>query len=83
MSGISKSQENLAAHFSAGSKEGMNTALWEIANTLTREGRAETKRRVIGDVDQHIQFRQALLDRHALKPPVVWTSGAKLEEYSA
>lgn len=83
MHGISKSQQNMAAHLDDSVKEGMDTAKWELANTLVREGRAETKRRVIGDVKQHIQFRQSLLDRHALKPPTVWTSGAKLEEYLA
>lgn len=83
MHGVSKSQQNLAAHFDDSIKEGMDTAKWELANSLVREGRSETRRRVIGDVTQHIQFRQSLLDRHALKPPTVWTSGAKLEEYLA
>lgn len=83
MHGISKSQQNMAAHLDDSVKEGMDTAKWELANTLVREGRAETKRRVVGDVVQHIQFRDSLLKRHALKPPTVWTSGAKLEEYLA
>lgn len=83
MHGISKSQQNMAAHLDDSVKEGMDTAKWELANSLVREGRSETRRRVVGDVKQHIQFRQSLLDRHALKPPTVWTSGAKLEEYLA
>lgn len=81
MSGLSKSQENLAAKWGAGKKEGMNTTLWEMANSLVREGRAETKRRVVGDVEQHIVFRQALIDAHALTPPKLWSSGARMEDY--
>lgn len=85
MGGISKSQENLAAHFDelTHGKEKMNTALWERANSLVQEGRQETKRRVVGDVVQHIEFREALLTRGALMPPRQWTAGAEFEAYSA
>lgn len=84
MSGLSKSQENLAAYFDLKhSKEKMNTHTWEIANSLVQEGRIETKRRVIGDVNQHCEFREELLARHALQPPKVWSSGARPEKYHA
>ena len=84
MSGLSKSQENLAAYFDLKhEKEKMNTHTWEIANSLVQEGRVETKRRVVGDVNQHIEFRQSLLARGALQPPVMWTSGAAPEKYHA
>lgn len=84
MSGLSKSQENLAAYFDLKhEKEKMNTHTWEIANSLVQEGRVETKRRVVGDVNQHIEFREELLARHALQPPTVWTSGARAEKYHA
>lgn len=84
MSGLSKSQENLAAYFDLKhEKQRMNTHLWEIGNSLVEEGRVETKRRAVGDVNQHIEFRQELLNRGALRPASVWTSGAKSEAYYA
>lgn len=84
MSGLSKSQENLAAYFDLQhSKEKMNTHLWEIGNSLVQEGRLETERRVVGDVNQHIEFREELLRRGALQPPSVWSSGARVEHYHA
>lgn len=84
MSGLSKSQQNLAATLNLQhEKEIMNTATWEIANSLVAEGRDEARRRVVGDVNQHIEFREALLARGALRPPSMWTSGAKVEKYHA
>lgn len=84
MSGLSKSQENLAAYFDLHhAKEKMNTHTWEIANSLVEEGRAETRRRVVGDVNQHIEFREDLLLRGALRVPMIWTSGAAFEPYHA
>lgn len=82
MSGLSKSQENLAAYFDLKhEKQHMNNHLWEIANTLVQEGREETKRRVVGDVDQHIEFRNELIARGALQPPSAWRPGARAEKY--
>jgi hypothetical protein len=82
MSGLSKSQENLAAYFDLKhEKQKMNNHLWEVANTLVREGRVETERRVMGDVNQHIEFRQELIDRGALQPPRAWRPGARAEQY--
>lgn len=84
MSGLSKSQENLAAYFEMKhQKEKMNTHLWEIGNSLVEEGRVETLRRVVGDVNQHIEFRQELIKRGALQPTSMWTSGARAEKYHA
>lgn len=82
MSGLSKSQENLAAYFDLkAEKQRMNTHLWEIGNSLVEEGRVETERRVVGDVNQHVLFRDELLERGALRPPIVWDSGAAFERY--
>lgn len=82
MQGLSKSQENLAAYFELKhEKEKMNTHLWEIGNSLVLEGRRETKRRVVGDVNQHIEFREALLNRGALLPPKLWTCGTAISPY--
>lgn len=84
MTGLSKSQQNLAATLNLKhAKEEMNTYLWEIANSLVEEGRRETKRRVVGDVNQHLEFREELLKRGALRPPSLWTSGARPEKYHA
>lgn len=83
MSGLSKSQENLAAYFEMKhAKQKMNTHLWEVGNSLVAEGRAETKRRVVGDVDQHIEFREGLLERGCINPPQYWSPGtANSERY--
>jgi hypothetical protein len=68
------SQENLAHQFKvAETKHSMSGALWRQANSLTAEGRAETIKRVEGDVRQHKALRQALLEADALHPPKVWS----------
>lgn len=82
MQGLSKSQENLGAYFELKhKKQKMNTYIWEIGNSLVVEGRAETKRRVVGDVNQHIEFREALLQRNALLAPRIWTCGTASPPY--
>lgn len=82
MQGLSKSQENLAAYFELKhEKEKMNTYIWEIGNSLVVEGRTESKRRVVGDVNQHIEFREALLERNALLKPKMWTCGTTMSPY--
>jgi hypothetical protein len=53
-------------------KEHMTQEEWRRANRLTKEGIAETKRRVEGDVHQHYEMRQALLERGLLKKPTLW-----------
>ena len=82
MQGLSKSQENLGAMLELfHRKVQMNTMKWEIANSLSLEGRAAAKERVIGDVNQHIEFRAELLEREALLPPRLWTPGSKAGKY--
>jgi hypothetical protein len=71
--GLGKSQENLSTEFkvSAG-KHHMNGSLWREANTLSPEGQATARKRVIDDVLQHKQLRVELLERGLLKPPKRW-----------
>lgn len=84
LGGMSKSQQNLGATLElTHKKESMNTMLWEVANSLVEEGRQETLRRVVGDVNQHIEFREALLQRGALAPPKVWSPGHLAHKYEA
>jgi hypothetical protein len=82
--GISKSQESLGAMFRLDApKVQMNQSKWRAANRLTPEGLAEVRQRVEGDVRQHIELRQTLLDRQLLRPPSVWRSGsAQAVEYA-
>jgi hypothetical protein len=81
--GISKSQESLGAMFRLDApKVQMNQSKWRAANRLTPEGLAEVRERVVGDVRQHIELRQTLLDRRLLRPPTMWRSGsAQTVEY--
>jgi len=53
-------------------KVGMSTTDWREANRLTPEGIDKTRRRVVGDVKQHIALRRELLKRDWLKPPTMW-----------
>lgn len=79
-SGYAKTQENLgllmakfndkAKHLA--NKEHMFQMEWRSANRLTEEGITETLRRVEGDVLQHKELRQALVDAKMLKPMKVW-----------
>jgi hypothetical protein len=74
-SGLSKSQENLGAMLGlVHPKVQMDQAKWRAANRLTRAGIRLTKQRVCGDVEQHIEMRQRLLDMGLLGPPKVWRS---------
>lgn len=77
-SGLSKSQQNLGAMFELHHpKVPMNTALWAEANMLLPEGIAATKKRVVGDVRQHVELRAAMLARGVLGPARPWSSGAR------
>lgn len=70
---LSASQENLAAMFGLSHrKEHMNQVQWREANRLTPKGLKETKRRVAGDVRQHKELRQRLIEVGALGPPRLW-----------
>jgi hypothetical protein len=73
LSGLSKAQQNLAAYLDTKhDKPNMNTHLWEVANALVREGRNESRRRVVGDVNQHVEFRNSLIETGHLCRPRVW-----------
>jgi hypothetical protein len=72
--GISKSQENLAATFELGHpKVPMNTAKWFESNKLTTQGIRWTIERVVGDVEQHIDLRETMIDRGLLAAPKLWS----------
>lgn len=76
---VSASQENLGATLGIRApKVGMNTPKWREANRLTPEGLDLTRARVVGDVTQHIQLRQRLLDLGWLDAPRVWHSSGHL-----
>lgn len=71
--GISASQESLADMLGVPApKIQMNQKKWRLANRLTDEGIAETKKRVVGDIIQHKQMRKALIAANLLNPPSVW-----------
>jgi len=82
--GLSMSQESLGAMFKLDqAKVQMNQIKWRAANRLTRTGLAEVRRRVVGDVRQHIALRRELLARGYLGPPRLWSGGsAKVEGYT-
>jgi len=72
--GVSGSQQELAHMLNVkSSKVGMSQSDWREANRLTPEGIAKTRKRVVGDVVQHIALRQELLARNWLRPARVWT----------
>jgi hypothetical protein len=50
----------------------MTQADWREANRLTTDGLVKTAVRVMGDVHQHIQLREALLKAGWLGAPKVW-----------
>lgn len=81
--GLSLSQESLGAMFRlSNKKESMNQMQWRAANRLTAEGLAEVRRRVVGDVKQHIALRKELLTAGYLGPPKRWTCGSRAEGYT-
>jgi hypothetical protein len=79
--GQSLSQESLGAMFRLDhEKVVMNQSKWRAANRLTPEGLAEVRRRVTGDVRQHIELRRELLACGYLSAPTMWRSGAAQAE---
>jgi len=73
--GMSNSQENLASMLNVKKdKIGMTQEDWRQANRLTEDGLQRTKRRVIGDVLQHIEMRERLIENDMLSKPKVWSS---------
>lgn len=74
--GISKSQENLGAMYELRHpKVPMNTSSWMKGNLLLPDGIEATKKRVVGDVRQHVEMRTRMLDLGHLAPVVPWTPG--------
>jgi hypothetical protein len=74
--GLSSSQENLGAMLGLKHpKVQMDQQRWRAANRLTAEGLRMTRERVVGDVRQHIELRQRLIDLGYLGPPRVWGAG--------
>src|SRR4249920_289524 len=71
--GVSGSQESLANMLGVRvPKHSMSQADWREANRLTPQGIDKTRRRVVGDVKQHIALRRELLRRDWLRPPQPW-----------
>lgn len=73
--GLSGSQENLGTMLGLSHpKVHMDQARWRAANRLTAEGLDAVRERVTGDVTQHIELRQRLLDLGYLGPARLWKS---------
>ena len=73
--GLSNSQENIGAMLDLQHpKVHMNQRRWRTANRLEPEGLVLAKERCIGDVLQHIEMRQRLLELGYLGPPKLWES---------
>ena len=78
--GMSKSQENLSAmHGLERPKVQMDVPAWREANRLTKKGLKLTEERVLGDVVQHVELREWMLDAGLLGPPKLWTPGGGKE----
>lgn len=73
---LSISQENLASLLGLPEpKHHMTQSEWREANRLFSDDKLElTKKRVVGDVVQHIALRKELVDRGLLKAPRIWRS---------
>lgn len=72
-SDIPKTQEHLGEMLGLPSpKVGMSQTKWRDANRLTPSGIEATKKRVVGDVKQHMEIRMELLNRGLLGAPKVW-----------
>lgn len=50
----------------------MSQVKWRAANRLSREGLRSTKKRVVGDVTQHMALRKWMLEHDLLKSPRMW-----------
>jgi hypothetical protein len=84
-SGLSKSMENLGAMFHLKNpKVPMDTTLWFEANCLTTRGIEFTIKRVVGDVEEHVELRARMLELGILGPPKLWrpTSSGRSSRYT-
>lgn len=74
--GLSNSQENIGAMLGLDhQKVKMNQRTWREANRLTPDGIETSRKRVVGDVQQHIEMRRCLLELGYLGAPVTWKCG--------
>lgn len=72
--GLSKSMENLGATFELKHpKVIMNQAKWRAANRLFPGGIELTRKRVVGDVREHIEMLHVMESRGVLREPSVWS----------
>lgn len=72
-SGISKSQENLAAMFELDEeKVHMTVPAWRHANRLSKDGIEGGKRRAVYDVAQNMAMHQIMTERRLLDIPKTW-----------
>lgn len=70
---LPKTQEFLGEMLGVKSpKVHMTQTDWREANRLTPKGIANTKRRVTGDVKQHMEIRKELIARGMLRQPKLW-----------
>lgn len=84
-SGLSGSQESIAGQLGIASpKVQMDQKKWREANRLTKKGITLTRQRAVGDVIQHREMRDKLLELGYLKPPSIWTSspGGRSSKYT-
>lgn len=81
VSGISKSQENLASWLGLEvPKVNMTMEDWRRANRLTPKGLNLAIERAGGDVLQNIAMHRALMDRHLLGKPRMWRPGTAVSQ---
>jgi len=72
-SDLAKSQEALGAMLGLEhAKVGMSQTDWRDGNRLTQTGILRTRERVVGDVEQHVELRAALIARDMLGAPRWW-----------
>ena len=77
---VSASQESLGAMLGLKApKVPMDQIKWRSANRFTPEGVTLTRRRVVGDVVQHMELRRKLTDMGWLTPPRMWTGSGNIE----
>lgn len=75
--GVSKAQESLAAMMGLKHpKVHMTQQDWRSANRLTPEGIERTKKRVVGDINQHIEMLAEMRRRGYVGPGKVWSPRA-------
>lgn len=75
--GLSGSQENLGTMLGlTHPKVKMDQATWRSANRLTKAGLRLVRERVVGDVRQHIELRDRLMQLGYLSAPKIWRSNS-------